>query len=582
MKFSQDEREVIWKVLLLFKPYKKKILVIFSCILLSSGISMILPLISKNLMDNGFISGNLTVVIKLSAVTLILVLFDQGIGMLETMYQAYLNSIIPYNLSKKAFKHTIKLKIQYFNNVGIIELMSNIGMDVGNIARITDRATFFIITSIFKIFGGLIGLLLIDWRLTLLVVTILPVRYFIVKGLAKIRKKSMESLIEASRDYSAWYGDTLGGVKEVKLWGLERIKCGQFIKKQRNVIKTNIKLSITDKINEFSESVMFQIITSVLYIVGAYMISGKSFTVGGMFAFVTYSAYVTGPISAILNIGYSFSGILPSAKRLFEFFKMEVEYSEAENVVLDPSEILGSIKFEDVSFSYKNGEQALKNISFEIKPGDKVAIIGANGSGKSTVINLLLRFYMPDSGKILLDNTDISTLKLKKFRENITVVSQEVYLFNTSVKENIDLFNSMDEIRINMAARDSMAHEFIENLPRKYDTNVGKNGAKLSGGERQKIAVSRAFARDSKILILDEATSNYDVVSEEYVSRILDKHFKEKTVIVITHRSDILKHMDKVIVLDKGCIQDIGGHEEIYSRNELYRMMVEKGKQKSA
>ncbi len=562
MKIPQDEKKLIWDIFGLYKPYKKRIFIIITCILISSCISMIIPQISKDLMDKGFIPGNIQVVIKLSALTLLLVLTDQAIGMLETSNQAYLNTIIPYNLSKKAFKHTMNLKIQYFSNVGETELMNNINTDVANISKITDQNTFFIITSVFKVFGGLTGLLLIDYKLTLLVVIMLPFRYFIVRYLAKVRKKGVENFIQANEDYSAWYGDTLGGVKEIKLWGLKRAKCGQFIKKQRNIIKLSIKLSLINKANMFSESVMFQLIISILYITGAYMISSKSFTVGGMFAFVTYSASVMAPISAILNIGYSFSDILPSAKRLFGFLNMEGEQIGGEKV-RDPEDIQGSIKFKNVSFSYKQKEHALNGISFEIKPREKVAIIGTNGSGKSTLINILLRFYQPDEGEIFIDNERIDKYDLENYRSLIAVVSQDFYLFNTSVEENM-FFTARELER-------SRLNEFIHKLPEGYKSKVGKNGSMLSGGQKQKIALLRAFAKNARVLIMDEATSFLDSESEEQTNSFLLDKCRDKTIIFVTHRYDILKRMDRIVFLDEGRINDSGTHEELILRNELYR-----------
>ncbi|PYG84366.1 ATP-binding cassette subfamily B protein [Ruminiclostridium sufflavum DSM 19573] len=573
MKILKNEDKLILKIVLLYRPYIKRISIILVCILFSSGISMLIPQISKNMMDNGFITGDTAVVIRLSALALALVIIDQALGILETVNQAYLNSIIPYNLSKKAFKHIMGLRIQYFNNVGITELMSNINTDVANIAKITDQSTFYIITSIFKIFGGLIGLLLIDCKLTLMVILILPLRYFIVKYLAKLRKKSIEDFMKANEEYSAWFGDTLGGIREIKLWSLKRVKCGEFIKKQRSMIKCNIKLNIVDKANILSESIMFQIIFSALYIAGAYMISEKSFTVGGMFAFVTYSANVMSPISAILNIGYSFSGILPSAERLFNFFDLEKEGGIAVKLPRS-KEIKGSIRFENVSFCYKKREQVLKNISFEIKQGEKVAIIGANGSGKSTLINILLRFYQPGEGEVFIDNENINRINLEDYRSLISVVSQDNYLFNASVEDNVFLPNKVSKIKALDIATKKKIDSFISKLPDGYKSEVGKNGSKLSGGQRQKIVLSRAMAKNAKIIIMDEGTSFLDYESEEQINRFISDECRDKTVIAVTHKYDILKKMDCVLLLDRGRLNDSGTHDELLLRNELYREAI--------
>ena len=546
---------------------------IFICIVASAGISMLFPLLSKQIMDKGLLLDNFSVVVKYSLFTLALVLIDQAIGLLETKYFSYVNSIFQYSLLKTAFKHLLKLKLQYFNNTNFSEIMSNIGMDAGNISRICDKGTFIIISQVFRIIGGLIGLLIIDWKLTIVVIFIAPIRYFTVKYLAKKRKTMFTEYMEYNRDFSSWYGDTISGMKEIKLWGIDRIKIGEFIKKQRYIVKMNIKMAFMDKFNQYSESIVFQAISSALYILGAYMVFNNGLTIGGLFAFLTYSTFVIGPISAILNIGYNFSNIIPSAIRFFEFLDMEAEVEEGQKrlVRIANNEIIGRIKFENVGFSYKDGEQILNNINLEINPGEKIAIIGANGSGKSTLINLLLRFYKPQEGKILFDEIDINEIKLRDYRNLISVVSQDLYLFNTTIEENISVISKVDNFKVSKAAIKSGAHDFIKEMPLKYKSEVGRNGSKLSGGQKQKIAVARAFARKSKILILDEATSNYDMESEAKVNEILSHAFNEKTIIVISHKPDILKKVDRIVIIDNGRIADIGKHEELYERSEYYR-----------
>lgn len=560
MLYNKESWTLIKKIIVLLKPYTRKLVIVLICIIASSGISMLLPQFSKQIMDNGLIAHNISIVIKFTLLSFLFVLLDQGIGLFETKYFSYINSVFQYSLFKLAFKHILKLKLQYFNNANFAEIMSNVSMDVGNISRICDRGTFIIISQIFRILGGIVGLLIIDWRLTILVVFICPIRYVSVKYLAKKRKQMFEEFMEYNRDFSSWYGDTIGGVKEIKLWGIDRIKIGQFIKKQRKIVKTNIKMSFLDKINEYSESILFQIITNALYILGAYMVFGESLSIGGLFAFLTYSTFVTAPISAIINIGYNFSNVIPSAKRFFEFLDMdtEVDKKQVKPTRINQDDIKGRITFENVSFSYKKGDWGLKNISLQINPGEKVAIIGSNGSGKSTLINLLLRFYKPDSGRILIDGIDINSIKLRDYRNLISVVSQDLYLFNMSIEENISVATKFSDIsEVHRASKDSSAYSFVERMPAKFKSEVGRNGSKLSGGQRQKIAVARAFLRNAKIMLFDEATSNYDLESEAFLNELLGRSLKNATVIIISHKSEILKNVDRVLCLNSGILMEI-------------------------
>ncbi len=580
MSITKESKEIYIRLFKLIKPYLKKINMIFICIIVSAAINMLLPLLSKQIMDNGLLVGNFGVVVKYSLAILAIVLIEQAIGLLETKYFSYVNSMFQFSLNKLAFKHIQRLKLQYFNNVNFSEIMSNIGMDVGNISRICDKGTFIIVSQIFRIIGGLIGLLIISWKLTLVVLFVAPIRYFTVKYLAKKRKSMFSEYMEYNRDFAAWYGDVISGIKEIKLWGIDRIKTGEFIKKQRKMIKMNIKLSFLDKFNEYSESIVFQGINCVIYILGAYIVFSNGLTVGGLFAFLTYSTYVIGPISSIINIGYNFSNVNPSAKRFFEFLEMEIEDEVRPDkpVRLDDNEVKARIEFRNVSFSYNEEDSVIKNINLDINPGEKIAIIGANGSGKSTLVNLLLRFYTPQEGKILFDGIDINNIKLRDYRSLISVVSQDLYLFNTTIENNITIGLKANSSLIKKAAIKSNAYDFIKDMPLKYKSEVGRNGSKLSGGQRQKIAMARAFAKQSKILILDEATANYDVESEAYVNKILTTDFIDSTVLVISHKPDILAKVDKIWMVYDGNIGEYSSLNELSNNCSIYRDLLAREK----
>lgn len=574
---NEEQKQLIKRILLLLTPFTKKIIVILLIMLVSAGIGMILPLIGKVIMDNGLLQKDFPYVVKFACIGFGLILLGECLGLAETRIQAYINAMLPFNLARKAFKHTLNLNLRYFQNTTVTEIMKNIDLDVSNISRIADRSIFFIVMEVFRVIGGICGLIFfINWKLTLLILMIIPLRYFCVKHFAKSRMKNFEANMNHYEDYARWYGDSLRGIREIKLWNLKHLKMREFIGKQRNIINTTIKLTMTDKYNLFSEIIISEFLTYALYILGAYLILKNSLSIGSLFAFITYSYYITGPISSIINIGYDCSNILPSARRLFSFLDLPTpeKSSRPTDETLDMQAVTGTITFNNISFAFKDHPAILKDITFDIKSGEKIAIIGANGTGKSTLLNLLLRFYTPDTGTICLDGIDIHTLNVKNYRKLISVVSQDVYLFNMSIKDNITLFKDMDDHHIYEAARKSRAHEFIETLNARYETPVGVNGSKLSGGQKQKIAFARALAHKSKILILDEATSGYDIESEHNMNELLTTDLKETTIIVVTHRQSILTKLDRIIMLGNNGIMDIGTHEELYGRNEEYRRMV--------
>ncbi len=562
---TSDSKALLSRLLRLLLPYRKRIGMIMLCILASSCISLFLPFISKEIMDHGLLERRMNTVIFYTMLIFVLVLLDQGIGLVETKYYAYVNSMFSYSLLKTAFKHSLRLKTGYFEHKNPSEVISTISMDVGNVSRICDRGIFILIAQVIRVIGGMAGLLIIDWKLTLLVVGIAPVRYFTIRYLARKRRESFELLIEYSRSFASWFGDTLGGIKEIKLWGLDRIKTGEFIRLQRKIVKMNIRMAFLDKFNEYSESLLFQVINNSLYIVGAYMIFHHDLTIGGLFAFLTYSAYVTGPISAILNLSYSFANVMPSARRLFEFLDTETEQDKqsGESVRLERESLRGRIKFENVSFYYQPGLQILNKANFEIQPGETVVITGVNGSGKSTLIHLLLRFHMPCEGTITLDGIDINKMRLRDYRELIAVVSQDNYLFDTTIEANIGSGLQLKPLQLVQAAQESRAHDFIMELPLSYQSMTGRNGTALSGGQRQKIAMARAFAKDSPILILDEATSHYDTESEQELNDWLAvMRSKGKTILIISHKPHLLKKADRFLRVSNGGVTAFFNYED--------------------
>lgn len=573
---KKEDKNVCLEIVKLFKPYKWKISIIIALILISSIVTTIIPIINQHLMDNGLIAKDIKVIVRYSIYELILVFIIQFLGILETKKRSYMQNLLAFNLEKNAFEHTLKLKIKFFTDTNNAEMISNLKTDIGNISQIANEHTFYIVTSIFRIIVGVIGLLIINWKLSFLVIILTPIRYVLVKYLAKSRKNLIFNYINTYKNYSKWYGDTIAGIKEVKIWALELLKLNEFEKRQNKIIKQNVKLSYLEKANEISECIFTQIITSFIYIIGGCMLLGDGVTVGKLFAFITYSNYVTGPIFSIMNIGYSFAGIIPSAKRYFEFMNIEEEDYPKSITISNPNldKVQGCIEFKDVCFSYNPQKKVLNNISFKINPGEKVAIIGSNGAGKTTIINLILRFLKPTSGKILLDGNDINLLPLTDYRKLISVVSQEVYLFNTTIQDNIILNSEKGIEEMNTATKKSGAYDFIDKLPDKYKSVVGESGGKLSGGERQKVAMARAFVRNFKLLILDEATANYDVEAETMVNNIINQDFKDRTIIVITHKIDILSKVDKIIVINNGQVDDIGSNYELSQRNRFYKEMI--------
>lgn len=392
-----------------------------------------------------------------------------------------------------------------------------------------------------------------------------------MKYFAKKRKQLIDGFIYENQKYAGWFGDTVGGIREVKLFGIFDDKHKEFSDKQMRVINSQKKVQMLSQWNSTTDTILVRILTSLIYIVGANMVFNMQLSVGNVFAFITYSAYVTGPISAILNIGYLLSGIIPSTKRYYKFMELEEENDNVDAIVLPQ---YGDVELQNISFSYDKEKMVLQNISMLIPQGSKIAFIGKNGSGKSTIIDLLLRMYEPTKGRILLSGSNIADMELGKYRNMISVVSQDIYMFNDTIRNNICLYRQVEDKKILDICEDSGLTDFIAEVSLNYQ--VGQNGAMLSGGQKQKIALARALVHDKPIIIFDEATSNTDAYSEQQINGLLDTRLKDKTVIVITHKKEALSKVNQIVVLKEGVVADLGRYDDLIGKSDELNVMLEK------
>lgn len=563
-----SNREAVRKLLALLKDYTKIISIIFGCLLISTVLNLCVPLLSRRIMDDGFIGGNKELLIKLVLCSLMVYLVISVIDIIKEKNRINISAKIQYSLSEQAFSHLMKMKASYFNNKNYAEILNNINVDIGNMTSIADEGVFFVVTQAFSMTGGVIGLFILNWRMTILVLLFIPIKYVVMKKFAKQRKKVMDDFINDSQKYARWFGDTIGGVREVKLFGILNYKHVEFSQKQSKVVERQKKLNILSQWNNIIDTTLVQILVTVIYIIGANLVFKFQLSVGSVFAFITYSAYVTGPISAILNIGYLLSGIIPSTKRYYEFMNLQEETDKGK--LIKPE--FGNLKLEEVFFSYETDKPILTDVNIEIPKGSKTVLIGKNGSGKSTIINLLTRMYEPTAGQIKLKGVNIFEITLESYRNMISVVSQQIYLFNDTIRNNICIYKKVSDEVIETACKDSGLEDFLKEVS--LDYVVGQNGAMLSGGQKQKIALARALVHDKPIIIFDEVTSNTDVYSEHQINGLLHTRLKEKTVIIITHKQEILQDVDQIVMLKDGAVVGTGKYDDLVINNAEFKDML--------
>lgn len=562
------DKEYLKELLKLLTPYKSKIVFIFIILIFNSIFSLLLPLLSQSIMDDGFLLGDNQLISKRVLQVMFLTIFIVSIDTLKDIIRIKIQSDLNSNLSKKSFEHLCKLDLEYFDTKNHSEISSNLKTDIRNVCMIADSSLFFVIAQLFSIVGGTIGLLILNYQLALLVILIIPIKFFISKFFAKQTKKIMTEYIVSEENYAKWFGDTINGIKEIKLFNLFEKNIDECSKLQKNIIDNNKSFNLIISYNSSVERLMSQLLISSIYILGAIQVLNLETTIGGVFAFISYTAYVTSPITAITNINQTLAGILPSVKRYTKFMDIKEEQNNGKLSCKN-----GDIIFKNITIIYESNNQiALKDISFEIKKSSKVAIIGRNGSGKTTLINSLLRLYNYNSGSIELNGANIKDIELLSYRNIFSVVSQNVLLFDDTIYNNICLKHKFDQSVVDKAIEISGLADFIYENSLEYI--VGENGALLSGGEKQKIALARAILHNKEILVLDEVTSNIDTNSEKIIYDFLFNSSIDKTIITITHDSNILKLMDKIILLDNGELVSSGSYDFLIKNCDEFKLII--------
>lgn len=543
------------RILSYLNPYKKEFLLVGLTLLISTAIGFFQPLVIRAITDDGMLQRDMAVIARSALVLTALVIVSQAIDLWQTHIFADIHNKSYYAVFRQVFEKLLHLEKSYFEDKNNTEILSFLQMDVSQVSSITDRYMVMSASYVFRIISGLVGLFVISWKLALVVLAMVPVKFFLVRRMSKRREKAMDAMIESSRDFSRWFGDNLNGVDEIKLWNLFQSRERIFAQKQRELLGLEKKGTMIDGWNTFWEMLLEWSVTIVLYLLGGWLICTGSLTIGAVFAFSSYSGYVTGPVSALINLKMYFARIMPSARRLFQFLDMETELDAGRKHIENKPP---KLEFRDVAFRYEENRPILQGVNFTVEPGEKVAIIGQNGSGKSTILNILLRFYQPNAGQVLADGIDVNSLSLENYRSLFSVVSQEPYLFLGDILENVNLTGLTTEKQLQAALKDSGVAHYIARMPDREKTQIGRNGAKLSGGEKQKLAVARALLKDAPVVILDEATSGFDVESDAYLHDIIVNQMQDKSVIIITHHYNNLEGMDKVYRLEDGALAAVG------------------------
>jgi len=533
----------------MLKPYRRQMGVIVVLALIISAISMITPFVNRNMLDDGLLQGEVTIVIQMVLLLILLQIGGQFIEYIQRRLEINITNELGKKLKTEAFKHGLKLKPHYFKEKGFYKTISDALYDISNIMNIASNSFLVIFVIICKCIGAMIGLVILDWRLSIFIAIIIPIKLWLNYIIRKQVENRSEKVRNDNKDYNTWLSNILSGITDIKLWNLRKKVSAEYENHVESINQSSRNLSLLRAKNVFFTMSIEYILMNGLYILGAYLIAGSHLTFGGLMAFITFSVYVLTPVNIIMELRIILKQIAPSVGGLRRFYELEEEYC---GISLPIVEQISNIEFKNVFVTFED-RKILKDFNLKIFRGEKVAIVGENGAGKTTIINLLLRICEPDSGEILMNGTPITEFEIEEYRQKFSTVYQNIHLFKGTVKDNITFNeNSNFELVEDVCLR--FCTEAIESWENQYETQVGSEGAKLSGGEQQKIALLRALYRKSEILILDEPTSNYDKDSDEEFWEYLQGNADYGFYFIVTHHRDIFSYVDKVLVIEDGAV----------------------------
>ena len=558
------------KILKYARPYSKSIAFAFICLVLTSVVSLVLPLIVRNMINAVVVLKNSTLLNSLTRDLVLIILLQAVFAVTHNYIMGFVGHRVTTDFRIDLFSHIQSLSLRFFQGRRVGEILSRMSNDVSVIQSALVSIPVAVLRQSITLIGALAIICYLNWKLTGLILLLLPPLMMFARFFGKRLRRLSERVQDKIAQAIIVLEEMASSIKIVKSYTREPHERDRFEKDIENAFDQEIaKLRVSAFFGPFILGLTF-LVSALLIWYGGHQVMQGATTPGELAAFFLYALIMAGPIGTFVRIYTQMQEALGAIRRVYEILDTQPIVCSPENPVTLQS-LEGRVRFDEVLFGYQEDTPVLREITFDAKPGETVALVGPSGAGKSTVIQLLLRFFDPQSGVIRLDGHDLRTLDLKTFLSQIALVPQETLLFGGTIRENI-LYGKLDasEEELIEAAKSAHAHEFIMETSAGYDTVVGEKGVKLSGGERQRIAIARALLKNSKILVLDEATSALDNQSEKLIQEALERLMVGRTTFIIAHRLSTVHNADKIIVLEKGRVIETGNHKELMENEKLY------------
>ena len=572
-------KELIKRISSYLKPYFKHLILVVLIIITSSILKIVPSILTGRIIDDGLIKRDFNMLLILIGLSVGVTLLGNIIGLIESYVNTWVSENITFNMRNEMYRKLQSMPHRFFttNNQG--DIITRMTSDISGVKQVISSTYTSILSSVITLVVATVAMFQKNWILGLVGLVIVPLFVIPTRSAGKTRWTLTNEVQKTSDEINGILNETLSvsGQLLVKLFNRHDFEIEKYEQTNEKMIGLHIKQSMAGRWFRVMIGTFSSIGPMLIYLVGGLIMMqvDSTLSVGDITVLVALLSRMYQPVNALLNTQVEVIRSMALFTRIFNYLDMDVEIENNETA-LSPNTFSGNIEFKDVNFGYDDSREILNGINFNLDAGKSIAIVGPSGAGKSTIINLLLRLYDVSSGAITFENHNVKDLDLAFIRDQIGLVTQDTYLFNASILENLMYANPMASFNeIVEACKKANIHEFIDSLPLKYETQVGNRGLKLSGGEKQRLSIARALLKDPTVIVFDEAMSSLDSIAENLIQEAIEPVIKEKTSIVIAHRLSTILAADEILVMDKGEIVERGQHFELLKLDGLYNLLYE-------
>ena len=560
-------------------PYKLQLALVLGCIVVSSFFTLLPSILTGKILDEGLLKGDLNALVRYILLSLLVTFLANLIGLAESYINTWMAQHITFDMRNQMYRHLQEMSQRFFTDNNQGDIITRMTSDIDGVQSVISNTFSSILSNVVTLVIAMIAMFQKNWILALIGIVIVPLFSIPTRRAGKTRWSLTNESQECNDEINGILNETLSvsGQLLVKLFGKEEQEYSRYEAANRRMIGLNIRERMAGRWFFVVLSTFTSIGPMLIYFVGGLLMIRyhASLTVGDITVLVALLGKMYMPVNSLLNIQVDWIRSMALFTRIFDYFDVPVEIQNAPDAII-PSQVEGTIEFSHVGFSYEPSRKILKDVSFTLYAGKSIAIVGPSGSGKSTIINLIPRLYDVEEGSVMFDGIDVRKLDLAFLREQIGIVSQETYLFNGSIRENL-LYAKPDASEEEMisALKKANIYDFVEKQEAGLDTLVGNRGLKLSGGEKQRISIARILLKNPSIFIFDEATSALDSISEQKIQEAIDPIIRTHTSILIAHRLSTILAADEILVVQDGRIVERGSHKELVKAGGVYTQLYE-------